>query len=129
MDYRFNSFYTEEMHPFIDSMTTFLSIGASRSRRAAIMAPFYRAEDAEFFESIEYMRNLSRELVQQRRDNPKESKDLLNAMVNGKDPKTGETLSEDSIIDNMITFLIAGHETTSGLLVSHGKAVISEIVY
>jgi cytochrome P450/NADPH-cytochrome P450 reductase len=42
----------------------------------------------------------------------------MNAMVNGKDPKTGEPLTEDSIVDNMITFLIAGHETTSGLLVS-----------
>ena len=27
-----------------------------------------------------------------------------------------ESLGEDTIIDNMITFLIAGHETTSGLL-------------
>jgi cytochrome P450/NADPH-cytochrome P450 reductase len=56
--------------------------------------------------------------VKQRRANPTDTKDLMNAMVNGKDPKTGEALSEDSIIDNMITFLIAGHETTSGLLVS-----------
>jgi len=40
----------------------------------------------------------------------------LNAMLNGVDPKTGEKMTEDSVIDNMITFLIAGHETTSGLL-------------
>lgn len=33
-----------------------------------------------------------------------------------KDPKTGNRLSHDTVIDNMITFLIAGHETTSGLL-------------
>ena len=37
-------------------------------------------------------------------------------MLNGKDPKTGETMSNESVIDNMITFLIAGHETTSGML-------------
>ena len=37
-------------------------------------------------------------------------------MLNGVDPKTGEKMTEDSVIDNMITFLIAGHETTSGLL-------------
>lgn len=40
----------------------------------------------------------------------------LSAMLNGVDPKTGEKMTEDSVIDNMITFLIAGHETTSGLL-------------
>jgi cytochrome P450 len=32
----------------------------------------------------------------------------MNAMLNGKDPKTGENLTEDSIINNMITFMIAG---------------------
>ena len=80
------------------------------------MAPFFRAEDQQFEQSIAYMRNLSADLVRQRREHPTDTKDLMNAMVNGKDPKTGESLSEDSIIDNMITFLIAGHETTSGLL-------------
>ena len=40
----------------------------------------------------------------------------LNAMLNGTDPKTGEKMSDDSVTDNMITFLVAGHETTSGLL-------------
>ncbi|KAE8414817.1 hypothetical protein BDV36DRAFT_298653 [Aspergillus pseudocaelatus] len=37
-------------------------------------------------------------------------------MVSNEGPKTGETLSDETIIRNMITFLIAGHETTSGLL-------------
>lgn len=118
MSYRFNSFYKEEMHPFIDSMVTFLKIGGHKPKRPNVMAPFFRAEDQQFDQSIEYMRNLSADLVRQRREHPTDTKDLMNAMINGKDPKTGEQLSEDSIIDNMITFLIAGHETTSGLLVS-----------
>jgi cytochrome P450 / NADPH-cytochrome P450 reductase len=37
-------------------------------------------------------------------------------MLYGKDAKTGETLTDDAITNNLITFLIAGHETTSGLL-------------
>ncbi|KAK6441580.1 hypothetical protein LTR95_002175 [Oleoguttula sp. CCFEE 5521] len=117
MDYRFNSFYAEEMHPFIDAMTTFLKIGGSRSRRPGFMAPFYRAEDTQFFKSIEFMRSIATDLVRERREHPKpENKDLLNAMVNGEDPKTGAMLPEENITSNMITFLIAGHETTSGLL-------------
>lgn len=118
MSYRFNSFYKEEMHPFIDAMVNFLKIGGSKPRRPNVMAPFFRAEDQQFEQSIKYMRDLSADLVKQRRANPTDTKDLMNAMVNGKDPKTGESLTEDSIVDNMITFLIAGHETTSGLLVS-----------
>lgn len=116
MSYRFNSFYRDEMHPFIGAMTAFLKVGGSRSRRPGYMAPFYRAEDETFFQNIKYMRDLSADLVKQRKEHPVETKDLMNAMVNGKDPKTGESLSEDTIINNMITFLIAGHETTSGLL-------------
>ena len=37
-------------------------------------------------------------------------------MLNGVDPVTGEKLSDENIGYQMITFLIAGHETTSGLL-------------
>ncbi|KAI7188379.1 cytochrome P450, partial [Hortaea werneckii] len=116
MDYRFNSFYTDEMHPFITSMVNFLHEGGMRSRRPAYMAPFYRADEAQFHKDIEYMRNLSNDIVNKRKENPKETKDLLNAMLKGRDPKTGKALGQETIIDNMITFLIAGHETTSGLL-------------
>jgi cytochrome P450 / NADPH-cytochrome P450 reductase len=36
--------------------------------------------------------------------------------LNGVDPVTGEKLSDENIGYQMVTFLIAGHETTSGLL-------------
>ncbi|TKA39293.1 hypothetical protein B0A54_08602 [Friedmanniomyces endolithicus] len=116
MNYRFNSFYSEEMHPFISSMVSFLKLGGDRSRRAAFMAPFYRADDAQFFSDIEYMRNLSQEIIDKRLQHPEDTKDLLNAMLYGKDPRTGKSLSQGTIIDNLITFLIAGHETSSGAL-------------
>ena len=62
------------------------------------------------------MRQVSQELIQVRIDNPTDKPDLLNALIHGKDPKTGETLPKKLVVANMITFLIAGHETTSGLL-------------
>lgn len=37
-------------------------------------------------------------------------------MLNGVDAKTGKTMTDESIIDNLITFLVAGHETTAGTL-------------
>ena len=37
-------------------------------------------------------------------------------MLTGVDKKTGEKLSDDNIVAQCQTFLIAGHETTSGLL-------------
>ncbi len=37
-------------------------------------------------------------------------------MLEGRDPETGEGLSDENIRYQMVTFLIAGHKTTSGLL-------------
>lgn len=37
-------------------------------------------------------------------------------MLTGVDKRTGERLSDDNIVAQCITFLVAGHETTSGLL-------------
>lgn len=116
MDFRFNSFYTEGMHPFVTAMVNFLKYAEVRAKRPTLLTPFYSADEAKWQADIEYMRNLASELVQERRDHPREVKDLLNAMINGKDPQSGKHLPEQSIIDNMITFLIAGHETTSGML-------------
>jgi cytochrome P450/NADPH-cytochrome P450 reductase len=42
--------------------------------------------------------------------------DLLGRMLSGVDPQTGEGLDDVNIRYQIITFLIAGHETTSGLL-------------
>ena len=37
-------------------------------------------------------------------------------MINGKDPKTGESIRDKLITANIVNFLIAGYKTTSGLL-------------
>ncbi|KAF1953273.1 NADPH-cytochrome P450 reductase-like protein [Byssothecium circinans] len=116
MDYRFNSYYSEEMHPFVQAMSDFLKVSGDRARRDPITQLFYRTETAQYTENIELLRKTSQQVIDKRKAHPNEKKDLLNNMLNGTDPKTGEKMPEESIIDNMITFLIAGHETTSGLL-------------
>ncbi|KAH7085823.1 NADPH-cytochrome P450 reductase-like protein [Paraphoma chrysanthemicola] len=116
MDYRFNSYYSENMHPFIDAMSDFLKVSGDRARRDVVTQMFYRGETQKYWEDIELLRKTSLDVIQNRRSNPTDKKDLLNGMLNGIDPKTGEKMTDESLIDNMITFLIAGHETTSGLL-------------
>ncbi|KAK5230932.1 hypothetical protein LTR99_000757 [Exophiala xenobiotica] len=116
MGTRFNSFYTEEMHPFVNAMVGVLIGAGERARRPPVPSYFYRAADQKFQDNVDLLLKVSTDLVKQRRENPTDKNDLLNAMLHNKDPKTGEHLSEESIAYNMITFLIAGHETTSGLL-------------
>jgi cytochrome P450 / NADPH-cytochrome P450 reductase len=116
MDFRFNSYYHEEMHPFIRAMGDFLVECGRRDRRPQFANFFYRKSEQKFYADIELMRKTSDEVLKVRKENPSDRKDLLNAMLNGVDPKTGQKMSDSSITDNLITFLIAGHETTSGLL-------------
>lgn len=109
MDVRFNSFYHDEMHPFIEAMTGFLVGSGHRARVPGLIKNLPTSENNQFQANIEYMRKLSRELVDQRKSHPQpDKKDLMNALIMGRDPQTGQGLSDDSIIDNMITFLIAG---------------------
>src|SRR5881628_913795 len=64
------------------------------------------------------MTRIADTLIAERRRDPDAAwqQDLLNVMLTGVDPVTGETLSDENIRFQMVTFLIAGHETTSGLL-------------
>lgn len=105
---RFNSFYHEEQHPFVNAMVGTLSETFARTRRLPIPGTFYSKQDAAFKEDIEVCERTARELLEARRSHPTEKKDLLNAMINAKDSKTGEKLSDEVIIRNMVTFLIAG---------------------
>ncbi len=43
-------------------------------------------------------------------------RDLLTLLLEARDPETGQGLSDEDVKANLITFLIAGHETTSNAL-------------
>ncbi|KAK6339688.1 hypothetical protein TWF718_009084 [Orbilia javanica] len=116
MGARFNSFYTEHQHPFVDAMVEFLIESGNRGRRLPAMNMIPTRTSEAYFKDIDLMKRVSYDLLKERRDNPTDKKDLLNAMINGKDPQTGRGLTDELIVNNMITFLIAGHETTSGTL-------------
>ncbi len=116
MNFRFNSFYRDDLHPFVRAMGDFLTESGARARRPPLSSIFYRKVDQKYAADIEVLRKTADSVLQARKQHPAGRRDLLSAMMEGVDPKTGEKLSDDAIIDNLITFLIAGHETTSGLL-------------
>jgi cytochrome P450/NADPH-cytochrome P450 reductase len=117
MDTRFNSFYRDELHPFVTSMQFFLKESGMRALRPSFVSDYvYRQSTKQYWDSIELMKSVARHVIDERRAHPQDKKDLVNAMLDGEDPKTGKKMSDESIMNNMITFLIAGHETTSGLL-------------
>ena len=68
------------------------------------------------------MNKMVDEIIAERRGNAEAAeakKDMLGAMMTGVDRATGEQLDDVNIRYQINTFLIAGHETTSGLSVLH----------
>ncbi|KAF2736444.1 bifunctional P-450:NADPH-P450 reductase [Polyplosphaeria fusca] len=116
MNFRFNSFYQDEMHPFVDAMLAVLSEGGARQKIPKVVQRFMRNRNELVKRNFKLMKDTSEEIVRHRRQNPTDKKDLLDAMINNKDPKTGESMRDELIAANLTTFLVAGHETTSGLL-------------
>jgi cytochrome P450/NADPH-cytochrome P450 reductase len=112
MDTRFNSFYKDDLHPFIYAMSGMLLESAARAARPAFATYFMRRAQQKFDSDIATLRSVSAEVVAERRKHPSDKKDLLNAMIKGRDSKTGEGMSDESIMNNMITFLIAGESAS-----------------
>ncbi|RYC58691.1 hypothetical protein CHU98_g7518 [Xylaria longipes] len=115
--YRFNSFYRDEIHPFAQQLAASLIEAGKRANRPAV-ENYLRVKSAEELQkNIHSMWKLCDELIADRRRNPKpDARDILNTMMNVSDPQTREKLSDENIRFNMVTFLSAGHETTSGTL-------------
>lgn len=117
MDFRFNSFYdSNTMHPFVDSMLIALHEADVQSNIPEFIDSLrFRSHD-KYKKHIKSMRDTADGIIKRRRAHPVNAPDLLNSMLMGRDPQTGQGMTDESIINNMVTFLVAGHETTSGLL-------------
>ncbi|PBK73968.1 cytochrome P450 [Armillaria solidipes] len=116
MSYRLNSFYTETQPPFVKSMVDFLKESFVRSKRPHLVQALMHSATAKYESDQQTMWELANSIIADRKENPIDKKDLLDLMLNAKDPKTGQGLSEESIGHNLLTFLIAGHETSSGMM-------------
>jgi len=113
--YRFDSFRRGELHPFLLAMVSVLSETMNRMTRLPIVNRL-AGHSARFEHDLNTMNALVDDVIRERRANPVEARDLLNLMLDAVDPETGEGLEETNIRHQVLTFLVAGHETTSGLL-------------
>src|SRR5262249_49644293 len=70
----------------------------------------------QFRRDLDLMNGTVDDVVRRRRAEGVEKDDLLGHMLSGVDPQSGQGLDDLNIRYQILTFLIAGHETTSGLL-------------
>src|SRR6266540_2310332 len=117
--YSFDSFRAERPHPFVDAM-----VGALRhSQRRTFLKPPYvgdllwRRAERRNLRRLTYMNRLVDEVIRTRAEHPHaDADDLLELMLRAARAGGDGALDEVNIRYQVITFLVAGHETTSGAL-------------
>lgn len=117
--YRFNSFYHDAEHPFVRAMVMALRISMDELQDMPLEHLVRQGRRRQFEAAVRQMNATVDRIIRERRssaDDPQAAPDLLSFMLRGVDSKTGEGLDDLNIRYQIITFLIAGHETTSGLL-------------
>jgi cytochrome P450 / NADPH-cytochrome P450 reductase len=117
-DYRFNSFYREDYHPFVESLVRSLET-IMMTRGLPLEGLWMRNRKRDLAADAAFMNKMVDEIIAERRKNADAAdakKDMLNAMMTGVDRATGTQLDDVNIRYQINTFLIAGHETTSGML-------------
>ncbi len=64
--------------------------------------------------SLTKMKDIADESIARRRESgAKEIPDLLDLLMDGQDPKTDRQMNASELRDNLLTFIVAGHETTA----------------
>ncbi len=110
------------------AMNDVLQLGTRMARRlptyAASMLPGMNLERAlamnpesrRFQRALSELRRVIDELLVERGARADAGDDLLGLMVSARDEETGQPMSRKQIGDELMTFMLAGHETTSNAL-------------
>ena len=117
-NYRFNSFYRSDNHPYVESLVRALE-AVMKMRGLPLEDITQRKSRKKLEEDVGFMNGIADRIIRERREIPADDTskpDLLGFMLSGIDKQTGERLDDVNIRYQMNTFLIAGHETTSGML-------------
>jgi cytochrome P450 / NADPH-cytochrome P450 reductase len=117
-DYRFNSFYRRDYHPFVEALVRSLET-VMMTRGLPFESVTMRRRQSDMRNDIAFLNGMVDDIVRGRRAaaaSAEGKKDMLAAMLTGVDRATREQLDDVNIRYQINTFLIAGHETTSGLL-------------
>ncbi|MFJ5101560.1 bifunctional cytochrome P450/NADPH--P450 reductase [Streptomyces sp. NPDC088554] len=114
----FGSFEQEGTHPFVAAMVRCLDWAMTKLGRAP--GTDHTARDEAFRADAAHLASVVDEVIAARTATGtapgEEVQDLLGLMLTETHPSDGSPLDLENIRNQVITFLIAGHETTSGAL-------------
>lgn len=63
--------------------------------------------------AVAFLRSSLHAVITERRGDDAPQQDLVTMLLSAADPETGRTMTDEEIVDNLMTFVTAGHETTA----------------
>ena len=115
----FRSFESAEVDPFVRTFVASMSHAAGRSNVASlpVIGPWLtRRKDRQALERHRTIDELLRRIVTEREQSGEEHDDLLGRMMHLPVDDSGALLETRNVRHQILTLLVAGHETTSGAL-------------
>ncbi|MGV7667652.1 cytochrome P450 [Mycobacterium kansasii] len=114
--YRFGSFDGDRPHPFVTTMIRSLRY-ANLSMLPPLVHRVLAGSARRHQEDVATMERIVDEVIAARRDGAApDEPDLVDRMLRTEHPQTGHRLDPVNVRQQIITFVVAGHETTSGAL-------------
>jgi Cytochrome P450 len=104
----------EQIAPALDTVLRF----AAKSLMSPIAIPLAvpTPSNLKFKQATGFLDDIIYGIIQERRKKPSGNADLLDMLLQARDPDTNAPMPDKQIRDEVITIFSAGHETTSNLL-------------
>uniref|UniRef100_A0A7S0FJV0 Cytochrome P450 n=1 Tax=Pyrodinium bahamense TaxID=73915 RepID=A0A7S0FJV0_9DINO len=117
------SFDDDKPHPFIEALNDVVNGALPLFLCPSALRPILlRKHLARFHRNCKMMRETCADVIRKRRDQVTHRtgsrKDLLDMMLHDTDPKSGQGMTEEMIVDNVLTFLFAGQDSTAAAMAS-----------
>jgi len=119
----FDSFDDASDHPFIVAMHRLIRGMMPFAIVPRLLWPvFLRKRLSEIRCDGRLVRRTCEEVIRKRREHVTKSeglqRDLMDIMLSDMDPKSGEAMTEEMLVDNVLTFLFAGQDSTAAAMAS-----------
>jgi len=117
----FGSFADDQDAPFVRALNNVLdSFGPLTKCPPKLWPIFFRKRLAQIRADAKVMRDTCIEVIRKRRAKETHTvsnkKDIMDMMLEDKDPKSGKAMTEEQIVDNVLTFLFAGQDSTAAAM-------------
>lgn len=86
------------------------------TRIVSLPLSFPTPKHREFKRALKLLRDVARKVIQDRISSQQENADLLSMLMAARDEVTGEGMSDEELLDEVMTIFLAGHETTANAM-------------